>query len=65
MVCSSEHLETSHSIYKAQLIPPIPNKSFGMNGGDDGARTRDLCRDSPYSFFNGLASSSKAPYSMP
>jgi len=21
-------------------------KSFGMNGGDDGARTRDLCRDS-------------------
>ena len=21
-------------------------KSFGMYGGDDGARTRDLCRDS-------------------
>ena len=20
-------------------------KVFGMNGGDDGARTRDLCRD--------------------
>src|ERR1035438_206641 len=27
-------------------FPPIPNKSFGMYGGDDGARTRDLCRDS-------------------
>jgi hypothetical protein len=27
-------------------FPPIPNKLFGMNGGDDGARTRDLCRDS-------------------
>ena len=26
-------------------FPPIPNKSFGMYGGDDGARTRDLCRD--------------------
>jgi len=24
----------------------IPCKSFGMYGGDDGARTRDLCRDS-------------------
>ena len=22
-----------------------PRKSFGMYGGDDGARTRDLCRD--------------------
>ncbi len=22
-----------------------PHKSFGMYGGDDGARTRDLCRD--------------------
>ena len=27
------------------LIPPIPSNSFGMCGGDDGARTRDLCRD--------------------
>src|SRR5580704_16269131 len=26
-------------------FPPIPTKLFGMNGGDDGARTRDLCRD--------------------
>ncbi len=26
------------------LGPYVP-KSFGMNGGDDGARTRDLCRD--------------------
>ena len=26
-------------------FPPIPNNSFGMYGGDDGARTRDLCRD--------------------
>ena len=35
-----------------QLIPKI----FGMNGGDDGARTRDLCRDSPtvLRFFNDL-----------
>jgi len=24
----------------------IFRKSFGMYGGDDGARTRDLCRDS-------------------
>ena len=24
---------------------PFPNKFFGINGGDDGARTRDLCRD--------------------
>ena len=23
----------------------IPDKAFGMYGGDDGARTRDLCRD--------------------
>ena len=26
-------------------FPPIPENSFGMYGGDDGARTRDLCRD--------------------
>src|SRR5580658_10195132 len=26
-------------------FPPNNPKSFGMNGGDDGARTRDLCRD--------------------
>jgi len=26
-------------------LPNTP-KCFGMNGGDDGARTRDLCRDS-------------------
>jgi hypothetical protein len=26
-------------------LPDTP-KSFGMYGGDDGARTRDLCRDS-------------------
>jgi len=26
-------------------FPPIPNKIFRINGGDDGARTRDLCRD--------------------
>jgi len=25
-------------------VPYVP-KFFGMNGGDDGARTRDLCRD--------------------
>ena len=25
-------------------VPIIPN-CFGMNGGDDGTRTRDLCRD--------------------
>ena len=31
--------------FAPQLIPPIPIKSLGMNGGDDGARTRDLCRD--------------------
>ena len=24
---------------------PIDSKNFGINGGDDGARTRDLCRD--------------------
>ena len=24
---------------------PIESKSFRINGGDDGARTRDLCRD--------------------
>jgi hypothetical protein len=28
------------------LIPPTPTMLFRMNGGDDGARTRDLCRDS-------------------
>ena len=28
-----------------QLIPAIQVNSFGMYGGDDGARTRDLCRD--------------------
>ena len=27
-------------------FPPIPHNIFGMYGGDDGARTRDLCRDS-------------------
>jgi hypothetical protein len=27
-------------------LPNTP-KYFGMNGGDDGARTRDLCRDRP------------------
>jgi hypothetical protein len=27
-------------------FPPIPDKVCGMYGGDDGARTRDLCRDS-------------------
>ena len=37
--------------YRAQIwlslfLPNTP-KSFGMYGGDDGARTRDLCRDSP------------------
>ena len=26
-------------------FPLIPNKAFGINGRDDGARTRDLCRD--------------------
>jgi hypothetical protein len=26
-------------------LPIIPNW-FGMSGGDDGTRTRDLCRDS-------------------
>jgi len=26
-------------------IPSIASKLFGMYGGDDGARTRDLCRD--------------------
>jgi hypothetical protein len=26
-------------------FPRIPENSFGMCGGDDGARTRDLCRD--------------------
>ena len=25
---------------------PFQLELFGMNGGDDGARTRDLCRDS-------------------
>ena len=24
---------------------PIEAKTLGFNGGDDGARTRDLCRD--------------------
>jgi hypothetical protein len=27
-------------------FPFIPDKALKMNGGDDGARTRDLCRDS-------------------
>jgi hypothetical protein len=27
-------------------LGPYIRKSFGMYGGDDGARTRDLCRDS-------------------
>jgi hypothetical protein len=26
-------------------LGPYVRKSFGMYGGDDGARTRDLCRD--------------------
>jgi hypothetical protein len=26
-------------------FPFIPDKALKMNGGDDGARTRDLCRD--------------------
>jgi hypothetical protein len=33
-------------LFASLWIPPIPSKSFGMYGGDDGARTRDLCRDS-------------------
>jgi len=28
------------------LSMPIDSKLFKINGGDDGARTRDLCRDS-------------------
>ena len=32
--------------FAPRLIPPIPNNPLGMYGGDDGARTRDLCRDS-------------------
>ncbi len=28
------------------LRSPYASKSFRMYGGDDGARTRDLCRDS-------------------
>jgi hypothetical protein len=28
------------------LFAKSSRKLFGMNGGDDGARTRDLCRDS-------------------
>ena len=34
------------SLLHPNWIPPIPKNSFGINGGDDGARTRDLCRDS-------------------
>jgi len=29
------------------LWEPIDSKLFRVNGGDDGARTRDLCRDRP------------------
>ena len=32
--------------FAPQWFPPIPNNYLGMYGGDDGARTRDLCRDS-------------------
>jgi hypothetical protein len=28
-----------------KLYEPIIPKWFGMNGGDDGTRTRGLCRD--------------------
>ena len=28
-----------------ELEVPLTLNCFGMNGGDDGARTRDLCRD--------------------
>ncbi len=30
-------------------FPAIPENSFGRNGGDDGTRTRGLCRDSDQS----------------
>ncbi len=32
-------------LYIAPIFQKSPN-SFGMNGGDDGTRTRGLCRDS-------------------
>ena len=36
------------------FLSPFSPKPFGMNGGDDGARTRDLCRDSPPLWRNSL-----------
>ena len=44
----------SMSLLHPNCTSPIPTKSFGMNGGDDGARTRDLCRDSPPFWRNSL-----------
>jgi len=36
------------------LLTPNTPKLFGMYGGDDGARTRDLCRDSESTIGNLL-----------
>jgi len=35
---------------------PFKLKFFSLNGGDDGARTRDLCRDSQLEVGNPLES---------
>jgi len=46
------NLEKS-GIWKVSLFVPTDSKVFRINGGDDGARTRDLCRDSlPVSGFS-------------
>ena len=35
--------------FRGILFAKSSRKSFGMYGGDDGARTRDLCRDRQHS----------------
>ena len=43
------HIRSLLCPYRAQIILSLglhtSRKCFGMYGGDDGARTRDLCRD--------------------
>jgi hypothetical protein len=36
---------SNRALFAPAMVSTKPANSFGKNGGDDGTRTRDLCRD--------------------